>query len=482
MADEEKTEQKNGGDSFKKVYEDATYFVDSMVKEYRVFPMILGFMREGNASIELKKRYMLRAIDETWVNIIEDTIPCIEVLTRNPSKFIEEREELLPIELSRNISPRSLQHLSQHTNLISKIEGDKITPSKILNVFREETIQTYENKFLNTLINRLYTFVARRYQIAKKAGQDEKTTSLEFLDDFTHENVKVKMQFKMEISESTEGMGEKVEKNFTYTTDLWRRVEKLYEVVATFASSPFVQEMGNSFIRPPVMRTNAILKNKNLRQCLALWQFIESYEAAGYSMLVQEDLEKVDDEYVRELYSTLALQYLIFRHNIQNEFDAENVLASDLTDEELRPRMVSEFSKEREGDYDVSVPDSAEKNADRKQPMPSMIRYGTLTPEDKMMLESLDAALDAAEILRQGDPERPPLPEPKTEEELLAEARAFAEAEEADSEEAADAAAVSRQPSADSEEAETPEEAADAAAVSRQPSADSEEAETQEEA
>lgn len=108
-------------------------------------------MKDGKASIELKKKYLLRAIDETWVNIIEDTLPSIDAVIRNPAKHIEEREEILPIELSHNITSRSLQHLSQHTNLISRIEGDTIIPSKILNVFKDETIKTYENKFVNTL-------------------------------------------------------------------------------------------------------------------------------------------------------------------------------------------------------------------------------------------------------------------------------------------------------------------------------------------
>ncbi|MBQ3866626.1 MAG: DUF2357 domain-containing protein, partial [Clostridia bacterium] len=360
---------------------------------------ILSLMQDGKATVELKKRYMLRAIDEAWVNAIEDTLPSLDVLTRNPSKFIEEREEVMPIELSRNISVRSLQHLSQHTNLISKIEGDKITPSKILNVFREETIQTYENKFLNTLIQRMYTFVSRRYEIARRAGQDEKTTSLEFKNDFHHGEVKVKLHFQVEIAESAEGEEDRVEKNFTYTTDLWRRVVKLYHVVTNYASSPFVQEMGHSYIRPPVMRTNAILKNKNLRQCLALWQFMEGYEAAGYSMLVQEDLEKVDDAYVKELYTALAEQYLTFRETIENDFDEEQELASAMSEDELRPQVVADLKGAEASEFDAHVP-LPEGEEVRRPPIPSMTRYGTLTPEDKMMLESLDAALDAAETIR----------------------------------------------------------------------------------
>lgn len=400
----------NGGEStFRKVYNDTTFFVDSIVEEYDVFPTILAMMRDGNATLELKKRYLLRAIDEAWVNIIEDTLPSLDTIIRNPSKFIEEREEVLPIELSHNISVRSLKHLSQHTNLISKVEGDKITPSKILNVFHEETMQTYENRFINTLINRLFSFVNRRYEIAKKAGQDEKTTTLEFKDTFDHNTVKVNMNFRLEIAESADSEDDKVERNYSKTTDLWRRVEKLNGIVTAYTESEFVKNMGQSYIRPPVMRTNAILKNKDMRQCLALWEFIESYESAGYNMIIQESLEDVDEEYIKELYSTLALQYLIFRYNIKNEFEADSTLASSMSENVLNPRIIDQLDSATEDEFNILE--------ERVSASPAAERYATLTPDDRLVLKSLEIALDTADVIaasgQEGEYEHPFVSEPE---------------------------------------------------------------------
>ena len=408
MADEVKNAKNGEKSTFSRVYEDTTFFVDSIVEEYSVFPAILQMMRDGNATIELKKRYLLRAIDEAWVNIIEDTLPALDTIIRNPSRYIEEREEVLPIELSRNISSRSMKHLSQHTDLIASIEGDRIIPSKILNVFHDETMQTYENKFINTLINRLFAFVSRRYEIAKKAGQDEKTTSLEFTDSFDHDNVKVNMNIRLEIAESSDEE-DTVERNYSKTTDLWRRVEKLNSIITTYANSEFVANMGKSYIRPPVMRTNAIMKNKNLHQCLMLWQFIETYESAGYSMIVQESLENVDESYIKELYSTLALQYLIFRYNIHNEFDTEHTLDSEISDKVISPKFVDRLSGPSDDEFDIvdeRVPES-----------PSAQRYRTLTPDDQLMLTALNIALQAQEIIsasgQQDEFEHPFVPEPE---------------------------------------------------------------------
>ena len=466
----------SGEDTFRSVYADATYFIDSIVQEYGAFQTILDRMKRGEATVELRKRYLLRAIDETWVNIIEDTLPALDVIIRNPSRFIEEREEIVSADQIKKVSVRTLQHLSQHTNFIQRIEGDRIIPKQLLNVYKEETFQTYENKFVNTLINRLYIFVNRRYEIALNAGQDEKTTSIEFNDNFDHDKVKVKMNFRVEISEVSDGLDDKVERNYSYTTDLWRRVVRLNDIVTSYADSDFVRMMGKSYIRPPVMRTNAILKNKNLRQCLELWRFIESYESAGYSMLIQENLESIDEDYLKELYSTLALQYMIFRYNIRNEFEIDSTLDSELTSDELKPKIIDRLGEISEREFDINEP-----GEERFAEPPSGIRYATLTPEDQILLESLDVAMDAAQIIRDNgeefiysggeipepEPEPEPViepePEPEAEPEDESKPEAAAETEPETEPEQKTESAESAEPSdAPAETAEAPEETAEA--------------------
>lgn len=399
MADE-KVSNAQGENTFRSVYNDTTYFIDNIINEYDVFPTILDKMSNGDATIELRKSFFLRAIDETWVNVIEDAIPSLDYLIRNPSRYIEDKEEILPVERTKKVSVRTLQHLAQHTDYISRIDGDEIIPKKLLNVYKDETLLTYENKFINTLINRLFAFVNRRYEIAKKSGQDEKNTKLEFKESFDHDDVKVRINFSVEIGENADKEEDRVEQNYSFTTELWRRVERLNRIITGYTCSEFIRSMGHAFIRPPVMRTNAIMKNKDLHACYLLWQFIETYDSAGYSMIVQENLEDIEESYIKELYSTLAIQYLIFRYNIKNEFEADKTLSSGNISDEMRPRIVDELKAVTTEEFNVAVPDDSHTRLS-----PSEMRYFTLTPEDRLILESIDIALEADAILRSRAPE-----------------------------------------------------------------------------
>ncbi len=244
----------------------------------------LTALTDGNRQLTMSRRYLLRALDETWIRAVEETLPVLDTVIRNPQRQLREKEKVLPIEFSRNITSRSVRHLTQHTNLIAKVEGDVITPSKILNVYSDETVKTYENKFVNTLLLRLYTFVYQRCDTVLERGLDATVTTLQFSDDFSVGDTHGRVHLTLEYEEKpTDGLAMRTDARYT---DLWRRAQHIRSVTGAYQHSDFVRSMGQNYVRPPIIRTNAILKNKDLRQCLALWEFLEGYENAGYTLLI----------------------------------------------------------------------------------------------------------------------------------------------------------------------------------------------------
>lgn len=393
-------ENKNSLDEgkYKYVYHDTLYFINAIVHDYKFYDDILRLIKSGPTEVEYKKKKVLKLIDEQWVSAIEDSLIALDNIVRRPSRTLQEIEQVLPIELSRNITERSIRHLAQHTNYISKIEGDMITPSKILNIYRDETLETYENKFVNTLVYRLYTFVNKRYTQLIENGNNEDVTKLEFTSEFTSGNLKGKFHFGIELTEDTSKIDENSPKiggsdspTDDVPADLWARVVRLNEIVTEYMSSPFVQALGRAYIRPPVMRTNAITKNKDLRQCLMLWEFIESYEKIGYEIRIQELAKKPNDTYIDELYSMLALQYVIFKYNIKNELEKDEKLSETETEEPLKPKFITEFDE-----YDVDEYNVYDTYYKKVMPVSMANNRRKLTQGELRIREAIDVALAAA--------------------------------------------------------------------------------------
>ena len=308
----------------------AASLLSELAKENADYSDAKMLIASADTSANLKKNVVRKSIDLEWIEKIEATLPYLDVVIRNPSVAIEEVEEILPVELTRKISDKSIKHLSQHTNLILSIDGDEITPSKVLNIFREETHVTYENKFVNTLLARLSAFVDKRYKILDGTSGIEENYKFGYTAEFEHfENLgedtgrnsaKVHLSIELTSPMTSEGTDSDEDINARYK-DALARVRKISMAITSYLSSPFAQKLGRNFIRPPVIRTNAILKNKNLKECLTLWEYIETCEKTGYSFVADEFKEMPSDHYISDLYSAIALQYTQFYNGVINNED-----------------------------------------------------------------------------------------------------------------------------------------------------------------
>ena len=97
--------------SFKDVFDDTMFFVTELVSSYDYYPEIINMVAEGASKVSLSKRYLLKAIDETWISAVEECLMAIDNLIRNPSRFIEETDKVVPIEMSKSITAVTLSTL-----------------------------------------------------------------------------------------------------------------------------------------------------------------------------------------------------------------------------------------------------------------------------------------------------------------------------------------------------------------------------------
>ncbi len=366
------------------VYLDTSKTLGDLISEYAEYGKIADMLTNGDGRVKFSEKVMLRSIDEAWLKAIEDCLPAIDVLVRNPSHFIAESEKVLPIELTKRVTGRAVTHLCRHTDFLAKNENDELVPTKLLNVFRDDSLLTYENKFLNTLLSRLYIFVTRRYDIAEDYGADEKVKMMEFVDTFYHDDSKGRITIKVELSDPYE---EKVEvKRSAYNATLKKRVKKVKDAVSQYMDSEFVKDMGKSYVNPPILRTNAILKNKNFRQCLALWDFIEGYEDA-IGLTITEKVSEIDPEYAKRLYDLASIEYLLFRYN------AYGSLSNDKAEETYvhqipNPRIITDKEEFEDGEFDFEFEDEPLVSEDQDIPlaldvaMQADIEYRKEFPED----------------------------------------------------------------------------------------------------
>ena len=99
-----------------------------------------------------------------WLDLMENTVQYLDNILRNPNRFIVNEEDVVKIELARRVTVDSIKHLAKNTNLIQDIDkktGD-VKPAKILNINKEESFNTYENRFIYTVVQNMRMFLERK--------------------------------------------------------------------------------------------------------------------------------------------------------------------------------------------------------------------------------------------------------------------------------------------------------------------------------
>ena len=290
-------------------------------EQYQDYADFRESVKHGEDAFSISRVNVKRDVDISWVDKIEDSVVALDNVLRKPRNFIKDVEEIVPIEMSKKIGSESVKHLATHTNYIQSIEDGKVTPSKILNVYKEESFATYENRFIKTLLQHLNVFIEKRYQGLISQKDVNNLASAHSIENFNVRDETVK--FKMDISISSPSLnveGSENQKDGIETAI--QRVLRIRHIIKEFMSSQFMDIMKDATpVKPPILKTNLLTKNQDYSKLLELWQFIDSYTSKGYEVSLNEDNAIPKQDFINKMQELSFLQYLYLKQYVGEDVD-----------------------------------------------------------------------------------------------------------------------------------------------------------------
>ena len=272
------------------------------------------FIKNHKSELRLDHNYEKNIIDDSWLKIIEENIRYLDNILRNPNRFIVNDEEVVKVELARRITVESIKHLSKNTSFIQDIDevtGD-VTPSKILNINKEESFNTYENRVIYTLIKNLimYIDIKKREMNLNLATKNDKKLSYQGEAKIGSEKVNISLALNSSLNDT--GTLEELE----------NRLQKLDWQIKDLTNSEVYRSIERArvaLITPPIKKTNLILKNTSFQRAMTLWNFLQEEMEDNSEIATGNDVI-VDNEELKELLNeTFLLNYFIL-----NSYDADD--------------------------------------------------------------------------------------------------------------------------------------------------------------
>lgn len=314
----------------------------------RYFQYLFEMIQAGDNTLQQKNRVLHKVVDERWLTVVEEGIEAIFHIVEKPRRFIATTEEVVPVALAKKITADSVRHLSQNTQFITSNEAGEIQPTRILNVTSEESFDLYENRFVYHLIQRLFAFVDKRTDVIFWSTGDEtcNVMSMESKIDDAYEEISYKVEMTIKNRQS-------YAENDTDHMDIFKRIDRVRRLSRTLRTSSFCDIMGGcAKVYSPIQRTNLMMKDPDYRKCYQLWQFIESYDEAGYTIEERDTALEFDEEYLIQMYTNLITNYTVFKSLLESDPRKMHEIA-ELKREPVKPKFIKEIKEEIVDDYNI---------------------------------------------------------------------------------------------------------------------------------
>lgn len=362
---------------FGKYYRAYKYMQDLLKNDFTYNYINESFKDGDKGKDTLDGKTNEKVIDMDWVEAIEEALPYIQKAIDEQRRFIKQVENVVRIELAKKVGPDSVKHLSQHTNFIAKVEGDMVTPNKILTVEREESFAIYENRVLMTLIRKALHFVDDKYSKMKDVPND------------SYNNIKMvrhlelnekKIDFTVNyINESHETLADDLDVLDVTALSDFDRIRRIRTTLNEFLNTALMKEISKEpEVRPPITQTNLLKKNPNFKKAMELWNFLDSYKRKGFEIVGEEYEGKMSEDVQQDVYFAMGFQH--FMMSIATNPGLRNILEQKY--EEENRRIAEESAKPQKTREAVM---KAQIDAVRKEEME--IRLREIREREKKILE-----------------------------------------------------------------------------------------------
>lgn len=325
--------------------ENISYFL-SKDEFYQYFHNLL---ETGTTYCQFFNRKLVKEVDETWVEAIEKAIAHLQFVIDHPRTFIEEDRQVVNVALAKKFTSETVKHLSMHSEMVDRVYDDgSVEPNKVLNVFKEESINTYENRFIYTLMLELRSFVNKRTDVIFERSKNEDGVKLQLdsvIDNYTEV---ITYQTNIRIQEKQTDLS-----NDEDNLNIFSRISNLHKKVNDLGSSGFMMEMSKyPLVKYPVVKTNAIAKNEHYKACYDLWNFIRSYDKVGYKVEMLEQDPTISQSFENDIYNMILLNYAVVRKQMTIK-DIMNI-DKPAREKSIGVNMIKRFVREVVNEYDMS--------------------------------------------------------------------------------------------------------------------------------
>ncbi|MDR0909039.1 MAG: DUF2357 domain-containing protein [Spirochaetaceae bacterium] len=228
-------------------------------------------------------------IDNECINKIKEVLPYLFRILEKPHTFIVSYEDKLPVSTAKRISKKAITHLTQDSNDWFGRTFLSIIPKNILSEQNEETFSIYENRFVVTLIDKLYAYIQNRYnEIDKLYRQLENERAQKKLEErgYIRFSAEDNLLLKSLLRKGRNPLEVDITINEVYEER--QVIKKLKQKLYSMKQSVMYSDLKRCRpVNSPIQKTNILIFDHNYNMAYRMWEYL--YKVNNEYIITIED-------------------------------------------------------------------------------------------------------------------------------------------------------------------------------------------------
>ena len=215
-----------------------------------------------------------KTIDLSLLKRIADSIDSLKKICRKPRMFLDTKEEKVPIDIARNISPKAISAISRDSNDWYARTILTIRPKRVIVFNQNETVDRYENKVVCALIDRIEK-VMKIVKMEFDRIEAELTNKSNFTTAYERYKKYSKKTFSMKLSEQFEVGAHRFDSS-DFDDDK-EKIRKIMRDLKEMRHSELYKELRHKKrqVVNPIERTNLFIGDRNYKAAYNLWKDLD---------------------------------------------------------------------------------------------------------------------------------------------------------------------------------------------------------------
>lgn len=268
------------------------------------FDDVIQALESDQLVLEVNRDEGVETLDDSIIEEILRAMPSLLSISEAPIRVLIPAEEKVPVETANRINHKAVSYLSRDSKDWYARTVLNVRPKTVLADISYESLDTYENRFVCTLVWRLLELSDK----AERACRQE----LE-----NYDNSVMLIALAREMSDSSLEFYNRISKNTGddmgsgYLLELNRRLEsvlRLKRYLRMFMSSDLYKALSRKgWVREPIHRNNALIYDRHYRRAYELWIYLRNHHYISRQELAETPLDREGLERSYRLYCMLCI-------------------------------------------------------------------------------------------------------------------------------------------------------------------------------